>query len=269
MGMDNFAASLPVIGGMFDDSEENALNELQRNQGLYGSLQLPQFQDYKPVEYDPSMASATTISEDPMLRSAQMSALNKMAGLADTGLSAVDQAGFENARQMGNQMAASGTAAALQNAEARGVGGSGLEYAMREAASQGGALRGQQAALQQSSDSARQRALYQQAYGSMLGNVRGQDYNTDAANSGILNQFNQYNTGNRNQASLYNVGQQNYGQQYNNDLRQREYDDQYRKVSGQAGANSGMAQGYAAENAANTANRNSNTSLGAMAFGLM
>jgi hypothetical protein len=261
MSAQDFGSQLPIIGGLLDDSQDNALDQLKKNQALYAGLQAPQFQDYNPVAYDPTMAQASTISEDPSLRGMQMNALNNLAGLSTTGLSAIDQQGFENARQMAGQIASSGNAAALQNAQARGVGGSGLEFAMREQANQDAAGRAQQASLQQAADSARQRALYNQAYGQMAGQVRGQDYNTNAANAGILNNFNMYNTNATNQARQYNVGQQNYAQQYNNDLRQKQYEDQLQKLGGMSGANSGMYKGYAAENAANNDQRNQNTQM--------
>lgn len=268
-GMNNLMSGLPVIGGLFDDSQDEAMQQLLQNQKLYGGLQTPEFQDYKPVSYDPTMAQATTISEDPSIKSAQLSALNKLAGLADTGLSAVDQQGFENARQLGNQISSSGTAAALQNAQARGVGGSGLEFAMREMAGQNAADRAQNAGLSQASQSAQQRALYNQAYGNSLSGLRSQDYQANAANTGILNNFNQYNTNAKNQAQQYNVGQQNYAQQYNNNMKQQTFQDNLSKTSGMAGANTGMAQGYAAQNAANNDTRNKNTQLGAEAlFGI-
>lgn len=283
--MSNILSSIPIIGGLFDDSQEQALEQLRANQQLYGNLQTPDFQTYTPEQYqvagsyDPQQAQASTISEDPTLRSAQLSALNKMAGLANTGLSDVDQAGFAKAREQADQISHSGTQAALQNAQARGVGGSGLEFVMREQAAQDAAQRAQDAGLSQASQSAQMRALYNQAFGSMAGQVRGQDYNANAANAGILNNFNMYNTQSGNQAQLYNLGQQqqvsnanvtqnNQAQQYNNQLKQQTYGDQLQKVNGQAGANTGVAQGYAAENAANTSERNSNTGLLADAFGL-
>lgn len=276
------ASQIPIIGGLFDDSQDQALQQLKKNQELYGNLQTPDFQKYVPDaykvagEYDPEKAQAQTVSEDPSLRSTQLAVLNKMAGLADTGLSDVDQAGYEHAREIGDQMVNSGTQAALQNAAARGQAGSGMEFAMREAANQAGAGRAQDAGLQQSADSARMRAMYAQMMGQDASSLRSQDFSNNAANAGIMNQFNLLNTQNANQAQQYNLGNkqnvsnmnvqnQNAAQQYNNQMTQQQYQDQLQKVSGQTGANSGMAQGYAAENAANTAARNQNTQLATQA----
>lgn len=261
MGLDNFMSGLPIVGGLFDDSDQQAIDQLKQNQSIYGNLKTPTFQNYNPTAYTPDMAQASTISGDPNVRGQQSNVLMKMAGLADTGLSDVDTAGFERARQLGDQVENQGNAAALQNAQARGIGGSGLEFAMHEQANQDAANRANQSGLQQAADSARQRALYNEAYGNALSGVRGQDFQQNAANAGVLNQFSQYNTGAQNQANLYNTGQSNYAQQYNNGLQQQGYEDQLQKANGEAGANTSVAGGYAAENAANTSNRNSNTGL--------
>lgn len=262
------AADIPVIGGAFDNSGDKALAQKQAALQAMQNINLPEFQDYKPVleqymgNYDPTQAQANTIQEDPTGRDAQLSALNKLSGLSNTGLSDVDNAGFERARQMGNQMLSSGNAAALQNAQSRGVGGSGLEFAMREMANQQGAQNAQDAGLQQAAQGAQMRALYNQAFGNMGTNVRGQDFNTSSANAGILNNFNQFNTNNANQAQLrnvneqqgisnQNVGQQNYAQQYNNNLKQQSFGDAYQKAAGIAGQDNNIANGYYAQQAQN------------------
>lgn len=268
-----------IFGGMFDNSEQQAMDQLAQNQGIYGSIATPNFKQYDPESYalqgsyDPTMAHASTINEDPSLRSAQMSALSKLSGLADTGLSDVDNQGFERARQLASQIQNSGTAAALQNATARGQGGSGLEFAMREMANQQGSQNALNAGLDQAGQSARQRALYQQAYGNALSGLRSQDFGANAANANILNNFNMANTQAQNQGQQYNLNRsqgvadmnvqgRNQAKQYNNNLAQQQYQDQMQKAGGMAGANSAMAGGYAAQNAANQGNRNTYAGMG-------
>lgn len=264
----DFVSTMPVVGGYFDHSDEDAMDQLRRNQSMFENINMPDLQNYTPEElkylgdYSPEAAQYGQVSEDPRLKSAQMSALNKMAGLADSGLSAEDQLGFQKAREQGAQMARSGTEAALQNAKARGIGGSGLEFAMREQAGQGGAQRSQMGALETAAAAARQRALYNQAFGDMAGQVRGQDYNVNAKNTDIINQFNQANTQNRNTAQLrnldnrqgvvnQNVGNRNQAQLQNNEYRQQQFNNQMTKARGVAGANDEMAQAYYAQGAAN------------------
>jgi hypothetical protein len=278
MSVKSFLSGIPLIGGLFDDSQEKAQEALAKNGELWGQLETPDFAKYTPEEYklaglyDPTKAEATTVGEDPALRSQQLSALNKLAGLADTGLSDVDQAGYEKARQNAGQIQHSGLQAALQNANARGIGGSGMELGLREMANQQGAQSALDAGLTQASDSAKMRAMYQQAFGNAIGGLRQQDFGNQAANADIMNRFNAMNTQNMNQAQQYNlgnvqglsnanVGNANQAQQYNNQMTQQAYADRAQKVAGQAGANTQVAGGYAAENAANNAARNSNTGL--------
>lgn len=279
MGVDNFLSGLPIIGGLFDDSQDKAQQQIAKNQALYAGLNTPTFDKYTPNQYqyvgnyNPDAAQATTVSEDPATRDAQMSAMMKMSGLANTGLSDVDNLGYLRAHQLGDQISHSGTESALQNAEARGMGGSGMEFAMREKAAQDAAGRAQDAGMQQAGDAARMRAMYTQALGGLGGQIRGQDFANNAANAGILNNFSQYNTGARNAAQQYNLGQQqgisnanvsneNEAQQYNNQMKQQSYQDQLSKANGQAGSNMAAANGYAAQNAANQGNRNTWTSIG-------
>jgi hypothetical protein len=266
---------IPLVGGAFDNSDEMALEELRKNQGLY-NIDLPELKNYRPEEhqyqgdYRPEEAMYQTVQTDPRMKAAEMSALSKLSGLADTGLSAVDEYGYHQARQLGARQAQQGSQAALANAQARGVAGSGLEFAMREMANQGGAQSAQNAALAQAADSARMRAAYQQAYGNALGQSQDRDYRLNAGNADIVNHFNELNTGNRNQAQVRNldarqainstnVDNRNQAQLQNNNYRQQNFDNRMGRANGQASANSGMAQGYAAQNAARTSERNSNT----------
>jgi hypothetical protein len=266
-GGNNMLSSMPLIGGMFDNSEAEALDQLKQNQANWNGLEIPNetWDTVTPQLYSAQQANATTVQNDPMVKSAQMAALAKMGDLANTGLSDVDQQGYTQARDLGNQMANSGSQAAMQNAQARGIGGSGMEFANREIANQQGAQRAQQAGLQQAADSARQRALYNQAYATGLGNMQQQDTNLSAQNAGILNQFNMANTQAANQGSQYNIAN-NYNSQIANNqgrtgVQQNMYGDAVTRAQGQSGANSGMAQGYGAVNAANNSARNTNTDL--------
>ncbi len=221
-------------------------------------------------DYDPAKAQSSEIKEDPQLRSRQENVLNELAGLSHDGLSDVDKAGYDQARRVGEGVISSANGATLQNAQARGVAGSGLEMALRAQAAQAGADRSQQAGLQQAADSARQRALYEQAYGQAAAGVRGQDYTANAANANILNQFNMANTNTQNQAQQQNLANRqtigntntathNQAQLQNNAIAQQGFQNQVTKATGQQAAGNAMASGYAAENAANQDARNKDT----------
>lgn len=271
------------IGGLFGGGDDT-MDLLKKNQQMYGDIKAPDFGSYTPGQYNyvgdynPEAAQATTVTEDPTGRNAQVSAMMKMAGLAQNGLSDVDSLGYQNARNLASQISHSGTAAALNNAQSRGAGGSGMEFMMREQAAQDAAGQAQQAALQQAADSARQRAMYTQALGSQASQLRGQDYNAQANNANVLNQFAQYNTGAKNQAQQQNlanrqgignanVSNANAAQQYNNQMKQQTYQDQMQKAGAMSGANTDLGRGYAAQDAAGQSSMNSG--FGALAHSLM
>jgi hypothetical protein len=116
-----------------------------------------------------------------------------------------------------------------------------MEFAMREIANQGGAQRAQQQGLQQAADSARQRALYSQAYGDSLSRTRDQDFRTSQGNTNIINDFNRANTQGRNAMNNANVGLRNEG------LKDKNYSNQVGKLDRQIGFNNQQAQISAAQ----------------------
>lgn len=219
--------------GGFDEANEN----IRRNRALLDKIELPDYEEFNPLLQNYESAQFQTLSEDPVIRSQQLSILNKMAGLSETGLSDVDAQGFQNARDLGNQEARAGTENAISSAQMRGVGGSGLEFAMREAANQGGAQRALNAGLGQAAESAKGRAAYLKAFGDATGSMRDQDYKTQATNTGIINQFNMANSQGRNNANASNVDNKNSAFQYNQGLKDKNFNNQMAKVTGQMNLN--------------------------------
>jgi hypothetical protein len=254
--------------GLFGPDDTSALETLGRTQREYEGIQIPNivWKDLAPELYANETANYTLNSEDPTLKSRQMEMLSKLAGLSETGLSEADQAGYAKARTTGDQLARSGREAALQDAQARGVAGGGLEFLTKEVANQQGAQRAQEAALQQASNAAQQRAAYTTAYGDSLGKVRAQDNSANQANTDVINQFNLANTQARNQTNQANAQLKNQTQQYNNEGRtgaqQQTFNNQLARAGGMAGANAALAQGQAANAAAKQAQQNQMIQLG-------
>lgn len=263
----NLVSSVPIVGGIFDDSQDRALNESRDSRRMYERIGLPstQWEDFNPLAYTNEDAQYQTISEDPALRLKQLNMLSRFEDLSNDGLTAEDELAFLRARQMGDQQAKSGTQSAIADAQVRGVAGSGQEFALREAAQQAGAQRAQEAAMQQAAAAASNRNQYLQAYASQLGQTRQQDFGANQANSNIINQFNQANTQARNQAQRANTDMRNNATQYNQqgrrDMGQQNFDNQITRAGGIAQARRETAKGYAAQNAARTADRNANTDL--------
>jgi len=252
--MGGIGALLDPILGSNDLSDVR--RQIEQNRALYDGISLPEYEDWNPEMLNVESADYQLTSDDPIARSAQLSALSKMAGLADTGLSDADQAGYTKAVNNANQMAKGNSGAVMANAQARGVGGSGLEMLMREQAGQDGATRAQEAGIQVAGDAAKQRALYNQAFLSGTSQMRDQDYNTNKNNTSIINQFNQANTQARNQVGQANTGLKNDAFQYNQGLKDKTYNNQIGKADRIAGINTEIGKTYEAENAADSA-RNS------------
>jgi len=246
--------------GFFGTGNDDGWNEARRNnaenRNLYEQIALPEYDEYVPGLYDAESYNHELIAEDPMLKSKQMGNLNRLEQLANQGLSAEDEAGFAQARDIGAQQARSGTQAALANAEARGVAGGGMEFAMREMANQGGAQRSQAAGLEQAAAGARQRALQAQAYQSALGQNRDQDYRANSANTNIVNDFNSKNTQQRNSIGNANVDQKNSAFQYNQGLKDKKFNNQLNQADRRAGMNDRASQLELAKNDQDAKQRN-------------
>lgn len=228
------------MGFFFSDDDESwnsALRNIAENQNMYEQIGLPSYDEYTPELYNDESYNYELLQEDPSLLSRQGDNLNILQDLASKGLGAEDELAFQKARDVGAQAAKSGTQAAIADANNRGVGGGGMEFAMREIANQGGAERAQNAGLEQAAAAARQRALNAQAYQNAMGQVRGQNYQTAAANNNIINQFNSKNTQQRNQTNAANVDQRNNAFMYNQGLKDKNYQNQLDRADRRAGIN--------------------------------
>lgn len=236
--------------GLFEDGDggfEAARLANERNRLLLAQIKDPRYSEMVPELYNTEQTNYTLNSEDPVLKSMQMQALNKMSGLADSGQSDIDAAGYDQARAVGNQFAKAGTGAAIQDSQNRGIAGSGQEMALREMANQGGAERAHQAALQQAADGARQRALYAQAYGTQVAGARDQSAKTGQANTNIINDFNQKNTQLRNNTAGANVDKRAEAFKYNEGLKDKNYANQLGRLDRETGTNNRGAEVVSAE----------------------
>jgi hypothetical protein len=220
---------------------------LDRNRVLLDSIALPEYEQWIPETYDLESANYSLVQEDPILRAYQMQALQKMAGLANDGLSAEDQAAFAEAKNQAGQMARGNTEAAIQNAQNRGVAGSGMEFALREMANQGATERARASNMDQAAASARNRVLYNQAYMQGTSQARGDDARTNTANANILNQFNMANTQARNQAGANNANLKNDAFQYNQNLKDKNFNNQMSRATGHMNLNNQEADARMAE----------------------
>lgn len=218
MGLGKISKGIPIFGSIFDSSDDDAQNALENANQAWGGFN-PNDAEYKQTysAFNPEDYSATQYQEDPTTKGMQMQYLSKLSGLSDSGLSDEDKEAFEQAGRTADASAQAQTNSAIGNAAARGVSGGGLEFAMREMGNQGGADRGRQMASDQAGTAARNRVLYNQAYGNALTGYRNQNNQVGMYNNDLINHFNQMNTQNHNAAQMYNLTEPNRVKQQNYD----------------------------------------------------
>lgn len=274
--LDNF-----ITGGSRADSDKALSSARQR----FDEIEMPTLDEMKvklseavnagqmtPEEAETYFLEASAqeqVKTDPRLREAQMKALSQLEGVADGGLTVGDRGDLQRIQ---GEMAAAEKGqrdAILQNAQSRGVAGSGMELASQLMAQQGAAGR----ASQQGFDVAKQaqaRALEAMLQSGQLGgNIRGQDFGEQSKLAEARDAISKFNTQNkqavnmanvdaRNAAQLRNVNTaqdvanrnqdtKNQGALYNAGNVKDRFTQQLQKASGQAGVDQAAA---AAANAA-------------------
>lgn len=238
----------PVSDILFGDDpySDDIRRQIEMGKQYFGDIEVPDivWENYRPEEI-----AFETVDEDPIARSAQMAAMKKMAGLAESGLTAEDEADYAKIRNRTGKQARQARDSILQNAQMRGVAGGGMEFALKDAANQDAVERAQEAYLNKMQTRANQRAMYNRDHLNALGGMRDQDFRANSKNADIINKFNTANTTNRNEAQLVN-------QQGRRDTQQTNFDNQMRHAGGMAGQNQGMVDYWAARSAADQDKKN-------------
>lgn len=234
--------------------------------------------DLNAEEMSPS--ELRNILTDPRLQTAQYDTLNQLKQQIDQGgLTAIDRAQLNDIQSQQTSVDKGQREAILQQAQMRGLGGSGVSLAQQLQGQQASANQASQQAMQVAAQAqqARQQAALQraglagsmqaQSFGQQAEQAAAQDAinsfnvaNRNAANERNLNTrqgISSQNTGNRNQTSQMNTGLANQANIYNTTQRPVQ---QYGMQSGQMGAVAGGLQ-----NAGQMQNQNANAQYGANA----
>jgi hypothetical protein len=235
---------------------------------------------------DPS--ALNNIQMDPSLKRNQMDALVGLQDISDSGgMTQMDKANLSKISTDENTKARGQREAILQNAQARGLGGSGLELMSNLQNQQDSATRQSQRDLDVAGMAQNRalQALMQQ--GQLAGNIQNQDFSQKAqvanANDAISkfnaqnqqSQINQ-NVGARNTAQAMNLANKqkvadqnaalaNEQQKFNKNLQQQNFNNQITRAGGQAGvnANNQAAAGQTSQNQADAFNKTIGTGLSA------
>ena len=240
----------PLTDLVFGEGEsgeyDRAKDYLDRAAEAYEGIEVPEATPYTPEYYqylgdydpelmqgdysvDPRLQADTEmrgIQVDPRLKEAQMAALSSLQNIHEGGgMTATERA---NLARTQNQVATADRGrrdAILQNMQARGMGGSGMELMSQLQSNQAATNRASQQAMDINA-LAQQRALQAiMDQGTLSGNIRGQDFNEQARKAQAQDEINRFNTnmaartdeGNVNRAfarDQFNVGTTNqYGSQ--------------------------------------------------------
>lgn len=236
--LSDFAANL----GFGKSSASQAADQnLEDAKAAYGALKPPtltqEHPDYASVT-EQTPTDMGTISVDPAYKSAQMDQLAALSNLAKNGgRSAASDAELARTQAAEQQNARGQRGAVMQNAAARGMGGSGAELVAQLSANQN-AQNNQNAedlgTLGNEANTAINAGMGAANIGSNLENT---DYSQAANKAQAQDAINRFNASNKTANSQYNTGTGNAAQQYNTGLQQTGYQNQVQKQAGIAGTN--------------------------------
>lgn len=206
--------------------------------------------------YTQGPSALNGISTDPAYQQAQMDALNSLKGISDSGgVTAGDQANLSQIASNEGAQQKGARDAILQNAAARGVGGSGAELLAQLQNQQSSATRQNQQDLGVAGQ-AQARALQAlQSAGQLGSQLQTNQFNQQAEVGKANDAINQFNAQNQQQTGMYNTQAANAAQaqnlansqnianqntaihnqqtQYNTaNLPQTDYDNQFKKAQG-------------------------------------
>lgn len=219
------------------------------------------------------------IRTDPRFKDAQLGALSSLEEIGQGGMTLQDKADMSRIQSEEDTAARGKREAILNNAQARGIGGSGLELMSQMQNQQDSATRKSQRDMDVAAMS-KQRALEALIKGGELGGqMQAQDFNQQAQAAGANDAIAKFNAQNKQNVNLtnvatrnaaqeanlnnkqnianQNVGLANQQQQHNKGLIQQNYENELKKRGGRAGIAQGNAQaaGNDSQNRANANNQ--------------
>lgn len=171
---------------------------------------------FTPTQYElPENIDFKTMARDPQSRAQLMRAIEQMYTMGNE--NATSQADLERKRYAFEEAADTGNrlASIREAMQARGQGGSGLEYGMMGAATQAGANRRMLAGLASANNAQNERLNALRAYQNSLLQNENVDLGIQRENVDTTNRFNTMNAERRRQTRNANVDMGNQAQQYN------------------------------------------------------
>lgn len=263
-------------------NEKKAINAAKQGVKAFNNLSTPDVQQMQlqleelvnageitPEEakvYLQQKSAANNISVDPRFNTAQMAALDQLSDIGENGLTDVDRAALAKIKTEEDANLRGEREAILSDAQARGVGGSGIELMNQLQNAQDNATRASARDTDVAGMSQQRKLDAIKAAGGLAGNMAdrsfGQQMDVARANDAI----DQFNTSNRNSIGLANtnarnaaqaanlanaqriydtnVGLRNEAQKNNKSLAQLDYENRLKKAQGIAGAQGALSGAY-------------------------
>jgi hypothetical protein len=228
------SSGIGVLGGLFgggpSDEELAAAEELRRARQRYESMPgyTPPALDYNPAAYGaPETPEGQIVTEDPNIRNAQIAALNSLLTRSNEGLTAEERRAQDLSRRKQEETTQGAEESIINNMMARGVGGSGMEYALRQNAAQRAADTASQGGLAREATNADQKLAALNSLMAGESSLRGQDYTVNKGNTDILNNFAQENSRRRNAINAQNTELANQAQLKNKEAGREDYTTAY------------------------------------------
>lgn len=234
-GIGGAIPGLNIITPGLTSALSSANAEARRKSALrqINKIALPEFSqnDYSQVAYagdlapqlygTPEAAQAELAQMDPQTLAARRAAIEQLYSAGNGAAAAQEdsmrrQALYDSANQAGAQ-----SAGLREEMAARGKGGAGAEFAMRQRAGQAGANQAMLGGLQANAQGAQQRLAAMSQYENSLGGLSDDQQAMNTHNSDLVSQFNMANANLRNQTNFANTGLQNEAQARNLGARQQ------------------------------------------------
>jgi len=210
--------ALARAGQRFENIDPLSLEEMKIN--LAQAVNAGQMTPEDAETYLLEASAQEQVSTDPRLRQAQMNALSQLEGVAQSGLTVGDRGDLQRIQGEAAAAEKGQRDAILQNAQSRGVAGSGMELASQMMAQQQGANR----ASQQGFDVAKQaqaRALEAMLQsGNLGGQIRTQDFGEQSKLAEARDAISRFNTQNKQAVNMANVDARNAAQLRNVNMAQ-------------------------------------------------
>lgn len=225
-------AIIGIVGEVMasgDKAEAKALLERMRTE--FQNIPLPSLEEIEAQQVGPSAMEG--ITTDPTLEAAQYDSLGQLGDVAENGLAGVDKATLNRIANQVSRRQSAGVAGIEADMAARGLAGSGMDYAAREQLASDSNQRLSEEGQNIGADSLQRRLKAVFGRGEMAGKMRGQGFDEKATKAAAQDTANRFNATMRSDA-----------QRHNANLPQQRFANQMQKTAAAANPTAALVANY-------------------------